>query len=481
MPAAEVSFHDEDKLAALFASAGMKQLASRPAHVSGGNKDYSRSAAPASKSWKNRWGDQDSTAKSGTDDRRCSTQSSRGRGVGDSGRGQAVGNEPTRSSPASRHRRSRSRSAERQQRTNPSSRRGRSWSGDRRRRNTPSSRRSRSRSQNRSGGNSRAISTDSSRAGKGGRRSGHGNRQVMNDRGEQRRRDIFESRNMPPRTTRRSTAAASAAASSTTASSAAAPASSAAAAPAAAAAASAAASAPMGPFSPPPSGLPPRPDRQTAAFVDATTAAYALPCYTALVPGAGAMLDLGRVFDRNRLGCDQGSVEELAHRLGEVATRLPPLPGAEVYTAVLARARMVATSRAGDKSVAYRQAEAKKLLAEYIVELALRHGRLLQSEGCVLLEAVEDIVLPAHHGLSAARSAAVVPFAAAAAPAAAPATYISDAELAQRMQTQIDLSGGPGDSSVRVESPNERDDRELIAVLTRAHEKPEVRCSIFHI
>ncbi|CAB1102545.1 unnamed protein product [Ectocarpus sp. CCAP 1310/34] len=187
---------------------------------------------------------------------------------------------------------------------------------------------------------------------------------------------------MPPRTTRRSTAAASAAASSTTASSAAAPASSAAAAPAAAAAASAAASAPMGPLSPPPPGLPPRPDRQTAAFVDATTAAYALPCYTALVPGAGATLDLGRVFDR--LGCDQGSVEELVLRLGEVATRLPPLPAAEVYTAVLARARMVATSRAGDKSVSYRQAEAKKLLTEYIVELALRHGRLLQSEGCVL-------------------------------------------------------------------------------------------------
>ena len=286
---------------------------------------------------------------------------------------------------------------------------------------------------------------------------------------------------MPPRNTRRSTAATSAAASSTTASSAAAPASSAAAAPAAAAAAPAAASAPMGPLSPPPPGLPPRPDRQTAAFVDATTAAYALPCYTALVPGAGATLDLGRVFDRNRLGCDQGTVEELVLRLGEVATRLPPLAGAETYTAVLARARKVATSRAGDKSVAYRQAEAKKLLAEYTVELALRHGRLLQSEGCVLLEAVEDVVLPAHFGGSAARSATAAPPAAAVAPAAAPATYLSDAELAQRMQAQIDLSGGPSDSSGRAESPHERDDRELIALLTRAHAKPEVRCSIFNI
>ncbi|CAB1108853.1 unnamed protein product [Ectocarpus sp. CCAP 1310/34] len=160
-----------------------RQASSRPAHGSGEDKDFSRSAAPVSKSWKNRWGDRDSTAKSGTDDHHRSTQSSRGRGVGDNRRGRTVGNQPTRSSPASRHRRSRSRSAERQQRTNPSSRRGRSRSGDRRGRNTPPSRRSRSRSQNQSGGNSRATSTDSSRGGKGRRRSGHGNRQVMYDRG----------------------------------------------------------------------------------------------------------------------------------------------------------------------------------------------------------------------------------------------------------------------------------------------------------
>ncbi|CAB1103669.1 unnamed protein product [Ectocarpus sp. CCAP 1310/34] len=160
-----------------------RQASSRLAHGSGENKDFSKSAAPVSKSWKNRSGDRDSTAKSRTDDHHRFTQSSRGRGVGDHRRGRTVGNQPTRSSPASRHRRSRSRSAERQQRTNPSSRRGRSRSGDRRGRNTPSSRRRRSRSQNQSGGNSRATSTDSSRGGKGRRRSGHGNRQVMYDRG----------------------------------------------------------------------------------------------------------------------------------------------------------------------------------------------------------------------------------------------------------------------------------------------------------
>ncbi|CAB1096655.1 unnamed protein product [Ectocarpus sp. CCAP 1310/34] len=38
-----------------------RQASSRPAHGCGVDKDYSRSAAPASKSWKNRWGDQDST------------------------------------------------------------------------------------------------------------------------------------------------------------------------------------------------------------------------------------------------------------------------------------------------------------------------------------------------------------------------------------------------------------------------------------
>ncbi|CAB1106574.1 unnamed protein product [Ectocarpus sp. CCAP 1310/34] len=226
-PAEDVTFHDEDKLAALLEWAGIKQLSlfqllfalrratvnrcpqgtsevtqdgglqlslaraasnndfkhdlqaprqasSRPARGSGGDKDYSWSAAPVSKSWKNRWGDRDSTAKSGTDDHRRPTQSSRGRGVGDIRRGRDVGNQPIRSSPASRHRRSRRRSAERQQRTNHSSRRGRSRSEDRRGRNTPSSRRSRSRSHNRSGSNSRATSTDSSRGGKGGRRSGHG-------------------------------------------------------------------------------------------------------------------------------------------------------------------------------------------------------------------------------------------------------------------------------------------------------------------
>ncbi|CAB1107135.1 unnamed protein product [Ectocarpus sp. CCAP 1310/34] len=161
-----------------------RQASSRPAHGSGEDKDYSWSAAPVSKSWKNRWGDRDSTAKSGTDDHRRSTQSSRGHGVGDNRRGRAVGNQPTRSSPASRHRRSRSWSAERHQRTNPSSRRGRSRSGDRRGRNTPLSRRSRSRSQNQGEGNSRATSTDSSRGGKGGWRSGHGNRQAMYDRGD---------------------------------------------------------------------------------------------------------------------------------------------------------------------------------------------------------------------------------------------------------------------------------------------------------
>ncbi|CAB1097717.1 unnamed protein product [Ectocarpus sp. CCAP 1310/34] len=169
-----------------------RQASPRPAHGSGGDTDYSWSAAPVSKSWKNRWGDQDSTAKSGTDDHRRSTQSSRGRGVGDNRRGRAVGSQPTRSSPASRHRRSRSRSAERQQRTNPSSRRGRSRSGGRRGRNTPPSRRSRSRSQNRSGGNSRATSTDRSRGGKGGRRSGHGNRQVMYDRGARARHEALD-------------------------------------------------------------------------------------------------------------------------------------------------------------------------------------------------------------------------------------------------------------------------------------------------
>ncbi|CAB1119116.1 unnamed protein product [Ectocarpus sp. CCAP 1310/34] len=45
-----------------------RQASSRPAHGSGEDKDLSRSAAPVSKSWKNRWGDRDSTAKSGTDD-----------------------------------------------------------------------------------------------------------------------------------------------------------------------------------------------------------------------------------------------------------------------------------------------------------------------------------------------------------------------------------------------------------------------------
>ncbi|CAB1119355.1 unnamed protein product [Ectocarpus sp. CCAP 1310/34] len=60
-----------------------RQASSRPAHGSGGDKDYSRSAAPVSKSWENRWGDRDSTAKSGTDDHHRSTQSSRGRRVGD--------------------------------------------------------------------------------------------------------------------------------------------------------------------------------------------------------------------------------------------------------------------------------------------------------------------------------------------------------------------------------------------------------------
>ncbi|CAB1104869.1 unnamed protein product [Ectocarpus sp. CCAP 1310/34] len=128
-----------------------RQASSRTAHGSGEDKDNSWSAAPVFKTWKNRWGDRDSTAKSGTDDHRRSTQSSRGRGVGDDRRGRALGNQPTRSSPASRHRRSRSRRAERQQRTNPLSRRGRSRSGDHRGKNTPPSRRSRSRSQNQSG------------------------------------------------------------------------------------------------------------------------------------------------------------------------------------------------------------------------------------------------------------------------------------------------------------------------------------------
>ncbi|CAB1115323.1 unnamed protein product [Ectocarpus sp. CCAP 1310/34] len=85
-----------------------EDASSRPAHVSGGDKDYNRSAAPASTSWKNLWGDQDSTAKSGTDKHRRSTQSSRGRGTGDGGRGQAVGSQSTSSSPASRRRRSKS-------------------------------------------------------------------------------------------------------------------------------------------------------------------------------------------------------------------------------------------------------------------------------------------------------------------------------------------------------------------------------------
>ncbi|CAN0577282.1 unnamed protein product, partial [Ectocarpus sp. 12 AP-2014] len=88
----------------------------------------------------------------------------------------------TRSPPTSRHRRTRSRSAERHQRTAPSSRRGRSRSNVRHGSNTPSSRRSRSRSQTRRGGNSRTTSTDGGRGGKGGRKSGHGNRQVVYDR-----------------------------------------------------------------------------------------------------------------------------------------------------------------------------------------------------------------------------------------------------------------------------------------------------------
>lgn len=115
-------------------------------------------------------------------------------------------------------------------------------------------------------------------------------------------------------------------------------------------------------------------------------------------------MDLGRVFDRNRAGCDQGTVEEVILRLGQVVTRLPPLPGAE--TTILARAMKVTTSRVGDPSVAYRKVEAKKLLAEYVVDLPFRHGRLLSSEGGILLEAVEDVFLRAQLGGTAAPSSA---------------------------------------------------------------------------
>ena len=78
----------------------------------------------------------------------------------------------------------------------------------------------------------------------------------------------------------------------------------------------------------------PEPTRASASFVDSATPLEDLPCFTQGSLGAGAVLDLARVFLETGNRCAIGSRHHIACVLGWVATKVPPRPGAETWPRV---------------------------------------------------------------------------------------------------------------------------------------------------
>lgn len=123
---------------------------------------------------------------------------------------------------------------------------------------------------------------------------------------------------------------------------------------------------------PPPSAPPlpiPNPVRVGATWADSTTPRSELPCYTTAAAGAEAGLDLTRVFFDGK-SCATGSRMALGLRLAPLGCALEPIIGRDNYAAAMDQAETISRSRRGDKSQAYRDKEAKILIAEHVVSLA---------------------------------------------------------------------------------------------------------------
>ncbi|CAM9994670.1 unnamed protein product [Pylaiella littoralis] len=130
---------------------------------------------------------------------------------------------------------------------------------------------------------------------------------------------------------------------------------------------------------------PPQPMREGSTWVDTSTLRNELPCYVVGAAGAEPLLDLTRVFLTGST-CAEGSRMALGLRLAPLAAGLKSSDGSDDFAEVMASAEAMAHSTRGDQSRAYRDRQAKVLLAEHIVGLVQHHGSLFLSDGCVLLD-----------------------------------------------------------------------------------------------
>ena len=103
------------------------------------------------------------------------------------------------------------------------------------------------------------------------------------------------------------------------------------------------------------------------------------------------MLDLTRVFLETSNSCALSWRHQVACALGWVARKVPPPPGADTRPQVWAAAEKMATTVRTGTSRAYREQEATRLMAGYILDLLRFRDILPESEHCIILHGASEV------------------------------------------------------------------------------------------